>query len=236
MATGSTHVAACPPRTATSPALSSPSSGPHSAPKSVSQLARTTPRPSGPTARGSEADEGARVPTSAPVESRHPPPGARRPLRPSARWDEAKGESSRFEGEGRRGRRGDSAGDPRKRGADRSSGGYHNCPLWDPAGDPRKRGADRSSGGYHNCPLWDPHPDTRPGFLSLSSPFAWAGLALTGIGVGLSRFSLGESSACEPRGWLVRPSAALVALSIGPLSGGAPGRYVATIVEFCNDC
>ena len=46
---------------------------------------------------------------------------ARRP--PRARGDDATGESSRFEGEGRRGRRGYSAGDPRKRGADRSSGG-----------------------------------------------------------------------------------------------------------------
>ena len=117
VATGSTHAAACPPRTATSPALSSPSRGPHSAPKSVSQLARTTPRPSGTPARGSEADEGARVPASAPVESRDPPPGARRPLRSRARGDDATGDSSRFEGEGRRGRRGDSAGDPRKRWA-----------------------------------------------------------------------------------------------------------------------
>ena len=61
-------VPSSPPHTATSPGLSSPSSGPHSAPKSVSQLARTTPRPSGTTARGSAADEGARVPASAPVE------------------------------------------------------------------------------------------------------------------------------------------------------------------------
>ena len=47
--------------------------------------------------------------------------------------------------------------------------------------------------GYHNCTLSDPHPDTRPVFLSLSSPFAWAELSLTGIGVGVSRFSTGES-------------------------------------------
>ena len=43
--------------------------------QSVSQLARTTPRPSGTTARGSEADEGARVPASAPVEEPRSRPG-----------------------------------------------------------------------------------------------------------------------------------------------------------------
>ena len=50
-------------------------------------------------------------------------------------------------------------------------------------------------------------------------PFAWAGLALTGIGVWLSRFSDGESELrevrCELLGGPVRPSAALVDLSIG---------------------
>ena len=74
-------VPSSPPHTATSPGLSSPSSGPHSAPKSVSQLARTTPRPSGTTARGSAADEGARVPASAPVEEPRSRPGrSSRPL------------------------------------------------------------------------------------------------------------------------------------------------------------
>ena len=68
----------------------------------------------------------------------------RRPLRSRARGDEATGDSSRFEGEGRRGRRGDSAGDPRKRGA---------LPLSD-AGRPERRAGRTEPFDYRaeRCP------------------------------------------------------------------------------------
>ena len=53
-------------------------------------------------------------------------------------------------------------------------------------------------------------------FLKHFEPFAGAGLSLTGIAVGLSRFNLGESSACKPLSGPVLASGAGVRAEYGP--------------------